>query len=125
MTGLRQELRGGRDPLPSLTTSSSENAARARLVSPAELADWLNVDRGYVYEHASELGALRLGTGPKARLRFDLEDVRRRLSTTSCSVGRESGAAEAAQQAPSRTRRRRRLGTNVELLPIRGRSEAA
>jgi len=115
----------GSDPLPSLTTPSSENAAHARLVSPAELADWLNVDRGYVYEHATELGAVRLGTGPKARLRFDFNDVKRRLSPTSCSVGRESGPAEAAQQAPSGTRRRRRLGTNVELLPIRGRSEAA
>ena len=43
-----------------------------RLVSARELADVLNVKRSFVYEHAGELGAIRLGTGPKARLRFDL-----------------------------------------------------
>lgn len=93
-----------------------------RLVTPAELATFLAVDRSYVYEHADELGAYRLGSGPRARLRFDLEEVRRR---TSCSVSRESAAAEPAPQAPPRPCRRQRLGTNVPLLPIRGRSEAA
>jgi hypothetical protein len=91
-------------------------------VSPAQLADWLNVERSYVYEHAAELGAMRLGSGPKARLRFDLDEVRRLIS---CSVGRESVEAEPASQAKPRPRRRRRMGTNVEILPIRGRSEAA
>ena len=37
----------------------------------------LSVD--YVYAHARELGAIRLGDGPRARLRFDLAEVERRL----------------------------------------------
>jgi hypothetical protein len=28
----------------------------------------------FVYEHADELGAYRLGTGPRARLRFDFDE---------------------------------------------------
>jgi len=115
----------GPEPFPSSLLSSSENAARARLVTPAELAAFLVVDRSYVYEHAHELGAIRLGSGPRARMRFDLQDVKGRLGAATCLAGRESGSREATSSAGSRGRRRRRTGTNVELLPIRGRSEAA
>jgi hypothetical protein len=55
-----------------------------RLLKADELAAVLGVDRSYVYEHADELGAWRLGSGSRARLRFDLADVRRRL--TSCAL---------------------------------------
>ncbi|MDQ3647482.1 MAG: hypothetical protein M3433_02655 [Actinomycetota bacterium] len=46
-----------------------------RLVDAATVADALGVSRAYVYANAADLGALRLGTGPRARLRFDLEGV--------------------------------------------------
>lgn len=36
-----------------------------------QLSIRLNVTRAWVYEHAQELGGIRLGDGPKARLRFD------------------------------------------------------
>jgi hypothetical protein len=42
-----------------------------RLLAAAELAEWLAVDASYVYEYADQLGALRLGSGPRARLCFD------------------------------------------------------
>ena len=35
-----------------------------------EVAEALGVERDWVYEHADELGASRLGTGPRPRLRF-------------------------------------------------------
>lgn len=54
-----------------------------RLVSAAELALTLGVTRGYVYAHADELGAERLGAGPRARLRFDLDRARRVLGSQS------------------------------------------
>jgi hypothetical protein len=91
---------------------------RETLLTPAQLAEWLQVDRSYVYAHADELGAIRLGAGKRARLRFDLEEVRRRLP---CSTSR--GADDPGNPAPEPIRRRRRtraLGTNVPLLPIRG-----
>lgn len=97
-----------------------------RLLSPAELADWLGVERSFVYEHAHELGVLRLGSGPRARLRFDVEEVARRLREHgTCSTGRGSNEPNPAQEAAKRRRRRGRMGTSGELLPIRGRTEAA
>ena len=62
------------------------------LVGPRELAEGLGVSLDYVYAHATELGAMRLGSGPKARIRFDLDGARRLL--------------EARGQQPT-TRRRR------------------
>ncbi|UJA21630.1 hypothetical protein HJD18_16330 [Thermoleophilia bacterium SCSIO 60948] len=50
-----------------------------RLVDAAELARRLSVERDWVYAHARELGAIRLG-GRQGRLRFDLVEVRRRLT---------------------------------------------
>jgi hypothetical protein len=32
----------------------------------------LGVDREWVYEHADQLGAVRLGEGPRPRLRFEV-----------------------------------------------------
>ena len=62
------------------------------LVGPRELAEGLGVSLDYVYAHATELGAMRLGSGPKARIRFDLDGARRAL--------------EARAQGPTRRRRR-------------------
>lgn len=52
-----------------------------RLLEPKELASVLNVSLDYVYAHASELGAMRLGEGPKARLRFDLQTAQGAMKT--------------------------------------------
>ena len=95
----------------------------APLVDAAAVAEYLGVTAGYVYEHAAELGARRLGSGPRARLRFSLEEVDQRLSA--CLVSRKSDARESALQAAPRPRRRRPLGTTVPLLPIRGADRAA
>jgi hypothetical protein len=94
------------------------------LVDAVRVAEHLGVSRDFVYEHAVELGARRLGSGPRARLRFDLAEVDSRL--TSCS--RSRGSEEAGSRTVERVRRRRRtsgLGTSVPLLPIRARGEAA
>lgn len=45
-----------------------------RYVDATALAKHLGVDRDWVYAHASELGALRLG-GTHGRLRFDLDQA--------------------------------------------------
>ncbi len=88
------------------------------LVDAETLARFLNVERSYVYEHAVELGAVRLGDGPRARLRFDLVEAKRRLT---CSIGRGSeGPASRVVEPVRRRRRSRRLGTSAPLLPIRG-----
>ena len=45
-------------------------------VDARELAEELDVSIDYVYAHATELGAMRLGSGPKARIRFELDRAR-------------------------------------------------
>jgi len=54
--------------------------APGRYVDAATLARILGVERDWVYARAPQLAAVRLGDGPKARLRFDLERVRAALS---------------------------------------------
>ena len=49
------------------------------LVDARQLARDLGVSLDYVYAHATELGAMRLGSGPKARIRFDLDRARQAL----------------------------------------------
>jgi hypothetical protein len=95
------------------------NALGAALVDAQTLADRLGVSRAFIYEHADELGALRLGSGPRARLRFDV------ASAIACYAGRESPAADAAPAKAPRRRRKRGMGTNVSLLPIRGGKRAS
>jgi hypothetical protein len=93
-------------------------AAGPPLVDAEALARLLKVERSYVYEHAVELGAIRLGDGPRARLRFDVAEARRRLT---CFTGRGSKSAARPVVEPIRRRRpSRSLGTSAPLLPIRG-----
>ena len=58
------------------------------LVDARQLARDLGVSLDYVYAHATELGAMRLGSGPKARIRFDLDRARRLLEGTSGETSR-------------------------------------
>lgn len=50
-----------------------------QLLDAKELARELSVSVDYVYAHAVDLGAMRLGDGPKARLRFDLRTAQRAM----------------------------------------------
>jgi hypothetical protein len=59
------------------------------LVDARQLARDLGVSLDYVYAHASELGAMRLGSGPKARIRFDLDRARQALEAR---PGRTNGS---------------------------------
>lgn len=56
----------------------TEQAGPVKLTDAATIASELGVERDWIYEHAEELGAIRLG-GPRGRLRFDREVVRERL----------------------------------------------
>ncbi len=46
------------------------------LVGARELAWELGVSLDYVYAHSAELGGMRLGSGRRARIRFDLDRAR-------------------------------------------------
>lgn len=49
------------------------------LLTAAEVAKQYGLSRGWVYKHARDLGGQRMGTGPKARLRFRSHEVQARL----------------------------------------------
>jgi hypothetical protein len=89
--------------------ASANPEPRARYVDAAQLARVLGVERNWVYAHAHELGAVRLG-GAGGRLRFDLEHVARALSSPLAS----GPAPRPARPASNRAARRR---TDVDLLP--------
>ena len=92
--------------------------AREGWVIPQVVAEHLGVEVSYVYQHAWKLGAVRLGDGPKARLRFRLREVDAALT---CVPGRGTGEAESGAVEPKAPRRRRRpMGTSPPLLPIHG-----
>ena len=92
---------------------------RQELVDAAELARRLGIERSWVYSHAIELGAVKLGTGAKPRLRFDPEIAARVLR-------RVDGKSTADPPARSGKRAGQPRGSEgrVELLPIRGRGES-
>ena len=56
-------------------------AAHDRLVDANELAAILGVEPLWVRHHADMLGAVRLGDGPKPRLRFDAASALARMRT--------------------------------------------
>lgn len=104
--------------LAELIAERARPSTRPRLVAAAELARQLSVERSWVYEHANERGAVRLGPGPKAPLRFDPD--RALAALASCSAGRMPAESESpAQPSKPHSRRRRSLGTDDDLLPVR------
>ena len=59
------------------------------MLTVSELAQHLHLNRAWVYGHADELGAIRVGGGPKARIRFDLHTARTALSRRRVAPGSE------------------------------------
>ncbi|HEY5333049.1 MAG TPA: hypothetical protein VIJ21_05820 [Solirubrobacterales bacterium] len=91
---------------------------QSALVDVAEIARRFGLSRGYVYEHADELGAVRIGDGPRARLRFDVAEVAERLTAGEGSKRPVGSATRSAKPKPT-ARRRRLSGADAPLIPIR------
>jgi hypothetical protein len=93
---------------PLLTSSAPEQPEG--LVDAHEIARRMGRSRWWVYEHAGELGAVRLGAGPRARLGFSPERAEAYIQD----------AADLRAPVPSplraHTRRRRTTPTPIELL---------
>lgn len=92
---------------------------RRELVDASELAKRFGIERSWVYSHAIELGAVKLGSGAKPRLRFDPEVAARVLR----KVGEEPAADPPARSGKRAVQPHVSEG-RVELLPIRGPGES-
>ncbi len=57
------------------------------MLSAAEVASCWGISRRWIYDHAEDLGALRLGGGPRPRLRFDPVEVADRLGAPRVAPG--------------------------------------
>jgi hypothetical protein len=75
------------------------------LVDAATLAEKLGTSRDYVYEHAGQLGAVKLGEGKRPRLRFDVSTAR--------------AAYERSMERPPKVAPRRRTQGAVVSVPNR------
>jgi len=87
------------------------------LLDARALAARLGVSVSFVYANSGKLGGVRLGNGPKPRLRFHLERaVEAHASAPGCTA---PAAPQAAKPRP------RRAASSAALLPIGGRAARA
>jgi hypothetical protein len=78
------------------------------LLTAAQVASRYGVKRSWVYDNAARLGAIRLGRGSRARLRFDPDRVAAEFETVA------PAHAERTPSAPSSWL------PEADLIPIRG-----
>jgi hypothetical protein len=95
-----------------LIDSALTAAPAVRYVDAAKVARALGVERDWVYAHARELGAVRLG-GPQGRLRFDLRELPRLLADGEPSRG--VAAATSSARRVGRARRSTGASRRAEL----------
>src|SRR5713226_4784521 len=94
----------------------SDRARSDGWIDANEVAARHGVSRAFVYEHADELGAIRVGGGSRPRLRFDPATVEERLADVSSTQPRLNGHVA---QPPAVTRKGDLAGrADSRLLPI-------
>ena len=87
----------------------SESPSASAWLTAADVAHRYSVSRTWVYENAERLGAVRLGDGSRARIRFEPDRVREHFEAADGS----------AREQPDR-RMRHRWVAEADLSPIRG-----
>jgi hypothetical protein len=112
---------GEAERIAALVAEAVRREPPARFLDAAATARMLSVERDWVYEHAEELGGVRLG-GPRGRLRFDRRAVCDRLApkrdramaggpqaryTARQGGSFRKGAPRRTQAAPMNSRRRK------------------
>jgi hypothetical protein len=110
-TRVAQLLRHQRQHEPNRTTEPGG------LLTVGQLATHLGLSRAWVYEHAQELGAIRTGDGPKARMRFDLHTAAEALKRH----GRHAPTPTASPKARRAPARPESYPADAPLLEVRRR----
>jgi predicted DNA-binding transcriptional regulator AlpA len=122
--GVAVSVRLGDDELEAIAERVVEllrvDGAGAGLIDAAEVARRLGISRATVYEKAEELGAVRIGRGSRARLRFDPNEIAQRLERFAASKRSPVVGKRATRPRTVGRRRRRSSADRAGLLPIRG-----
>jgi hypothetical protein len=85
-----------------------------KLWTTARVAEEIGFSQDWVRDHAAELGGIRMGHPTRGQLRFEpprIEAYKQR---------RQVPEKSATRQRSARRQRRRRVPTNVSLLPLPG-----
>ena len=85
-----------------------------RLITVAAVSQEFGVSTDWVYTNAGPLGAIRLGSGPRARLRFDRATIADRIAKVATHTARDRSSQR------GKRRRGTRAGADGDLLPILG-----
>jgi hypothetical protein len=96
---------------PALAVRPAPEARR--MMSAAEVAQMWGVERSWVYEHAEELGARRLGFGERPRLRFDPAELGERIAALGAQPAPVRASAPIAADPRRRSLPRRPRGIVV------------
>jgi len=78
-----------------LLAHAEERSGPRRLLTAAEVSQWWGVERAWVYARADQLGARRLGSGKRPRLRFDPDEV------DACLAHLNSPAGQRRRRSPA------------------------
>lgn len=81
----------------------------AQFIDAAEVGRRFGVSREWVYAHAEELGAVRLGDGSRARMRFDVQ-----------KVAEWFGSPRSSREPQREKRSAVRRTSEAPLLPVKG-----
>lgn len=84
-----------------------------RLLTVAAVSQEFGVSTDWLYANARRLGAIRLGSGPRARLRFDRATIADRIAKVASYPSRDGSSQR------GKRRRGARDGADGDLLPIR------
>jgi len=101
-----------------------ERASDGELLTVPEVAARLRVSPKWVYAHQHELGSIRLGDGPKARLRFDPRAINAQLTLNDTTAEPIETAAPVDDPRLLSRPRRRRLASRPLPPSVRSHSQA-
>lgn len=90
--------------LAAVSPEAGATRARKKMLTATEVAELFGVSRRWVYDHAEVLGARRLGTGTRPRLRFDPDEVAERIDGLAAGpASRVATPGSAAMRGDCRT----------------------
>ena len=85
-----------------------------RLLTVAAVSQEFGLSTDWVYANAGPLGAIRLGSGPRARLRFDRATIADRIAKVASHAARDRSSQRGKRRRGTRER------ADGDLLPILG-----